>query len=351
MVVSPLIPVYNMAIDFKGIYGNESLKSYFSDCISNNCLPHAFVLEGKKGSGRSSFAAQIASAAMCTGEHKPCGICKNCRQIGDGVAPDVRITGLADDRANIPVDAIRAIRNDAVTVPCEGDYKFYIIKDSEKMNVYAQNALLKILEEPPSFVVFILICENSGLLLPTVRSRAPVFKMQNFTDEELGCYLADNCSKAKQLLQSDKSAFENVIKSSDGAIGAALSNLDKRSYGRIAEQRNTVCSMIKALTGVEKSLFYSYEDELSSKRDEFNSFVFDLRTAFRDILIRKKKGTSEYVFFESDEQVSEFSLILTAESLIRCIETCDTVLNYNDQNANMNLLKINYICTLWKCVH
>lgn len=340
-----------MLVDFKQISGNDSLKEYFSQCVIDGSLPHAFILEGKKGSGKFTFALSVASAALCTESIKPCGSCKNCRQISENVAPDVRITELASDKATISVDAVRAIKSDAPSFPCEGELKFYIIKDSDKLTVQAQNALLKILEEPPSFVVFILITENASLLLPTIRSRAPVFRMQSFDDGELKEKLLALSDKAVSMLKSDPAGFEHIIKSADGSIGKALANLDKRSAGKLFEQRETIVGLLNALVGVEKSAFVRFEDELSSKRDELNKFIFDLRSAFRDILIRKKHSACSYIFFESEEQPSHLASSMTAEACVKAIGVCDNTMILNEQNANVNLLKINFVSALWKCVH
>lgn len=340
-----------MLVDFKQISGNEKLKEYFSQCIVGNTLPHAFILEGKKGSGKFTFASLVASAALCTGITKPCGSCKNCRQISENTAPDVRITELADDKATISVEAVRTIKADAPSFPCEGELKFYIIKDSDKLTVQAQNALLKILEEPPSFVVFILITENASLLLPTIRSRAPIFRMQSFSDAELKETLLKISDKAAVMQKSDPLTFEHIIKSADGSIGKALANLDKRTAGRLFEQRETVVEMLNSLIGVEKSAFIKFEDQLSSKRDDLNRFICDLRAALRDILARKKHTCCNYVFFESDEHPSAFASALTAQACVNAIEVCNNTMNSNELNANINLLKINFISALWRCVH
>ncbi len=340
-----------MLVEFKQISGNDRLKEYFSQCVIDNTLPHAFILEGKKGSGKFTFALSVASAALCSSAIRPCGNCKNCRQIGENVAPDVRITELVSDKASISVDAVRAIKSDAPSFPCEGELKFYIIKDSDKLTVQAQNALLKILEEPPSFVVFILITENASLLLPTIRSRAPVFRMQSFDDSELRQRLVEISDKAATMQKNDPSVFERIIKSADGSIGKALVNLDNRTAGKLFERRETVVEMLNALNGVEKSAFMKFEDDLSSKRDELNRFICDLRSALRDILIRKKHPSDSYVFFESDEHPGHFASVMTADACVKAIEICDSVMNSNELNANVNLLKINFISALWKCVH
>ena len=199
--------------------------------------------------------------------------------------------------------------------------------------------------------MFILICENSSLLLPTVRSRAPVFRTQSFSDKELSTYLITLNDEAKKLKERDEEAFNRVIKVADGSIGMAISALDKKAYNKLTDKRDTVLSMLEALVGVEKSVFYSFEDELPSKRDELSSLIADLKSAFRDILLRKKSMGVNYLYFSSDEEVQRFSSVMTAGRLLDAIDCCDKALRSNEMNANVNLMKINFICALWKCVH
>lgn len=346
-----LIPVFNMPLGFNNIIGNERLKEYFSERIISNNFPHAIILEGAYGSGKRSFATALAQACLCQEMDKPCGVCKNCRQIKDGVAPDVKIISLPEDKATISVDAVRFIKNDVLSVPCEGDYKFYIVSDAEKMTVQAQNALLKILEEPPSFVVFILLCENANLLLSTIRSRAPVFRMQKFTCEELSDILISVSDKAGVMAEKDPQLYEKIVKSADGSIGMAVLSLDKRSADRLSGRRELISRFLTVLTGVDKITFAGMEDELPSKREELNAFVGELRSAFRDMLVYKKGNHSEYMFFDSFDEVDMIASGITMKSVVSLICACDQVLSMNEINGNLNLLKINYISTLWKCVH
>ncbi len=351
MAVSPLIPVYKMSVSFNRIYGNGLLKRIFAENIEINTLPHAMILEGDIGSGRYSFALNIAAASLCTDLEKPCGICKNCRQIFEGVAPDVTTVTLPDDKASISVEAVRFIKNSAQSVPVEGELKFYIIRHADKMTVQAQNALLKILEEPPSFVVFILISENINLLLSTIRSRACAFRMQKFDDDELAEYVTKAFPKADSLRKSDMTAFNRIIKTANGSIGGVLDNLDKRSFSKICDEYTVVKEMLEALSKNNKSDFMRYEDELSSKREELRESLYSVRGAFRDILAVKKGAVSDFVFFDCADDVKRISKNITVSSIVEALDITDQILNSNEQNANINLLKINFMNELWTCVH
>ena len=139
-------------------------------------LSHAYLLSAPAEEGYRAALA-LAEAMLCSAPgDRPCGTCENCRKAAKGIHPDVlTIARQTDDkgrpRREIYVEQIRALVADAVVLPNEADKKVYIIRDAGTMNAAAQNALLKILEEPPRFVAFILVTDTPGTLLETVRSR------------------------------------------------------------------------------------------------------------------------------------------------------------------------------------
>ena len=148
--------------------GNAPLKRLLAG--SGGQLSHAYVISGPAGSGRHTLAGLLAQALVCTGEggEAPCGLCPHCRKAAAGIHPDVIRLGAEKD---IRVDDVRALRADAHIRPNEAARKVYVLERADQMNQSAQNALLKLLEEGPSYAAFLLLAENQGGLLQTVRSR------------------------------------------------------------------------------------------------------------------------------------------------------------------------------------
>ena len=153
-------------------------------------LAQAYIISAQTDSESFEAAMQIAAAAMCTGRGKiPCGSCRACRKLKAGVMPDLIVVSRAlDDKGRakkeISVDQIRQVRSDACILPNEAKRKVYIIKEADTMNVSAQNAALKILEEPPNSAVFLLCVKNAQLLLPTVRSRCAEINVSGTAKKE-----------------------------------------------------------------------------------------------------------------------------------------------------------------------
>lgn len=139
-------------------------------------LSHAYLLIGPDGEARREAAVRLAAEILCGEADAPCGRCRTCRKVFAGIHPDVVTVerqpgdkGLL--RREIVVDQIREITSDAVIMPNEADRKVYIIREADRMNTAAQNALLKALEDPPGHACFLLCAAAADALLPTVRSR------------------------------------------------------------------------------------------------------------------------------------------------------------------------------------
>jgi len=151
--------------------------------FENSRMPHASLIIAPDMNAALAQAKRLAAAAVCEGSgKKPCGLCRHCRKAEGGIHPDIISIGrLTDDKGKkkkqISVDQIRALSADACMLPNEAGRKVYIIEDADSMNPSAQNAALKLLEEPPLGAMFLLCAENAMQLLPTVRSRCAEFNL------------------------------------------------------------------------------------------------------------------------------------------------------------------------------
>lgn len=151
--------------------------------FENARMPHACLITAPEMAAAMAEAKRLAAAAICEGQgEKPCGTCRHCRKAYSGIHPDIITVGrLSDDKGKkkkqISVEQVRDMSADACMLPNEAKRKVYIIEDAESMNPSAQNAALKLLEEPPLGAMFLLCSENAMQLLPTVRSRCAEFNL------------------------------------------------------------------------------------------------------------------------------------------------------------------------------
>ena len=152
-------------MDFTGFLGNDAVKARLSGAFASGRVAHSYLLCGPAGSGKHTLTRILSAAMQCEGRSGkiPCGVCSGCRKALEGVHPDI-ITVDDPDHKAMTVDPIRAARSDMFIRPNEGKRKIYIIPRGQDMNESAQNALLKILEEPPDYGVFLILSTNAERL-------------------------------------------------------------------------------------------------------------------------------------------------------------------------------------------
>ena len=167
---------------FETLLGNDRLKANLAEAIAKKHIAHFYLISGPEGSGKRTLAKLMAAAILCQGTKKPCFSCGPCRKVMEGNHPDF-ITVEDREHKNVAVKLVREIRDDMFIRPNESDYKIYLFP--QELGIEGQNALLKVLEEPPAYGVFLLLTDNPEKLLPTVRSRCTELKMQAIPEPEL----------------------------------------------------------------------------------------------------------------------------------------------------------------------
>ena len=202
---------------FDTLLGNDRLKQNLAESLAKNHISHFYLISGPAGSGKKTLAKLLAQAILCQGRNKPCGTCEPCRKIQNGNHPDL-ITVEDPEHKNVAVRIVRAFREDVFIRPNESDYKIYLFP--QDLGTEGQNALLKILEEPPGYGVFILLTDNPEKILPTVRSRCTELKMQSLPQNLLKSYLA---ARFPDAAAEDISA---AAARSGGFLGQALELLE-----------------------------------------------------------------------------------------------------------------------------
>ncbi len=201
-------------MEFAGFLGNRELKARLSGSFAAGRASHAYLLCGPKGSGKRTLANILAAAFQCTEAAAPCGHCNQCRKVLGGIHPDVIIVDDPEKKI-LPVDLIREARTDAFLRPNEGKRKIYVIPRGQDMNENGQNALLKLIEEPPSYGVFLLLTDNAGKMLPTIRSRCAELRLEPVTRQEALTWLAE------QHPGESRETLDSAVFRSGGYLGQA----------------------------------------------------------------------------------------------------------------------------------
>ncbi|HBL40585.1 MAG TPA: hypothetical protein DDY98_03045 [Ruminococcaceae bacterium] len=172
-------------MNFSDIQINQTTAQLIESAVAANHLPHAVILEGGSEADRLKLARLLARTFLCRSEgNRPCGECADCRKALCGFHPDsTECIAQAGSTDALKVDAIRQIRTDAFVFPNEANHRVFLLHNMQLSNEAAQNALLKILEEPPEYVRFLLTCPTSTALLPTILSRACTYNLGQQVDD------------------------------------------------------------------------------------------------------------------------------------------------------------------------
>lgn len=203
---------------FETLLGNDQLKKNLISALAQRRISHFYLISGPAGSGKHTLAKLLAAAILCQDANAPCGKCRVCRKVMEGNHPDL-ITVDDPEHKNVSVKIIRQMREDVYIRPNESDHKIYLLP--QELGLEGQNALLKILEEPPSYGVFLLLTDNPERLLPTVRSRCTELALKSLPATLLKEELMRDFPDASQ------DALTAAVSRSGGYLGQARALLQQ----------------------------------------------------------------------------------------------------------------------------
>jgi len=254
------------------IIGHQDQVRQLRALVAADRIPHALLLVGPAGIGKSLVARLVAVGALCDGEDSPCGCCRACMMFGRGANPD--FTLVKPDGRTIKIDQIRALQHFAALMPAVSQRRVCIIEDAEAMTVQAANSLLKLLEEPPAALIFILVAGTSQPLLPTVLSRCRKIQFQPLSVATLAEALATK-EYAPEIAQV-------AARLSGGRMGTALNLLAPDGFAA----RGWAIELLDSVLGGERASVWDKALQLDSLESKAVMEVLEfLIYLFRDIVI------------------------------------------------------------------
>lgn len=223
-------------MELSSLAGNPRLKAQLSQREEGRGLSHAYLIAGPAGSGRHTLARLLAATMMCTAQPglRPCGRCGPCKKVAAAIHPDVITVTGPEEGKPINVNQIRDLRKDAHIRPNEGERKVYLLEQADRMRDEAQNAMLKLLEEGPKYAAFLLLCENAGGMLQTVRSRCEELALTPVPPAECRSWLL------ARYPQRPVRELEEAALDCQGILGRAVERLDGTSQGSDARRELAV---------------------------------------------------------------------------------------------------------------
>ena len=238
-----------------GVTGQSSLKELLCRSIDSGRISHAYIFEGDPGMGKKTLAYAFARQLVCEVK-SACGICRHCRLSLSGNHPDIITVLPSDGKQNISVDNIRSLYETVMVKPYS--------PGAEKLGLPAQNALLKMLEEPPSYIVFILLTSNSNYFLETVLSRCIKLSLQPYTDAEIRTILA---GKGYQDIS------DAVISCADSNAGRALSLISGGSFLALRKELSALFDLFFENKTRVFNIVSFLEENKDSAQDIFDIFL------------------------------------------------------------------------------
>lgn len=293
---------------FPDLFGNGETKARLASNIERGTLSHAIMITGPVGSGRKTLARALVMALNCENKTNParslpCGVCNTCRRIREGNFPDFKTLSTQNGKATIGADDIRAMREDMFLSATEAEYKVYAVLRAECMTAAAQNALLKVLEEPPGRVHIILITTEANKLLTTIRSRTEAVGMELFPPEVMLPFVTSASEDAKDLLRRDKDRLNSLLITSGGVIGRALSSISGESAALAEGKRKATLGLISVFqANTPFSEIYGAINALPKGREELSLLLRDAISALRDIIVTANAPNAQTLFFLSKEE-------------------------------------------------
>ena len=265
-------------VGFHDVLGHEHLVEHLQSAISMGKISHAYILDGEKGSGKNFLADIFAAALQCEGQGcEPCGTCTSCKQAEGKNHPDIiRIT---HEKPNtISVDDIRQqLCGDIMIKPYKGPYKIYIVDEAEKLNVQAQNALLKTIEEPPAYAVILLLTTNAESFLPTILSRCVTLHLKPAKDSVVRKYLME------QVKIPDYQA-DICVAFAQGNIGKAKRLALSEEFGQMKEH---AVHLVKYIQDMETSELINSMHKITEFKTDISDYLDLLMVWYRDVLLYK----------------------------------------------------------------
>lgn len=336
-------------MDFlKNVYGNQKQKAYFSSLIQEGKYAHAYILEAPKGAGKKTFAKALAATLA---EHSEKGNFeeteKKCNRILEGTSPDVMMLKREDSKKTIGVDAVRDFCGTVFLTPSELNFKMYIFDEADALTPAAQNALLKIIEEPPAGVYMVLLCENSLTLLSTVRSRAQKIQLEIFEASALYTYAKKNELKGAE--DDEKLSF--AIRMAGGSIGKLKSLLDEETFAFSAY--SAAKKLIEGQADKNRSVSYfgflKQITDFANTREALFALTENLSLAYGD-LIRIQNHEEGRLFFFTEKEAESLSLRFATASLLKSFEITDTIRSDLKLNTGISVSAALLAIELWSAV-
>ena len=267
-------------MSFDNIIGNDKVKNILNKSLNNNTVLHSYMFVGDNGVGKRILAEQFAKMILCEDySNHECGKCKSCIEFDGGNNPDYSL--IEPDGKIIKIEQIRQLQTTVIEKPINSGKKIYIIDDADLMTKEAQNCLLKTLEEPPDYIVIILIVNNENKILTTIKSRCMKIYFEKIEDEKIKEFLKDNCDI--------ENVNENILRMCDGSIGKCFLIKDK------LEDYNELDKIFLNVKNMSIIQFLNASEILYKNKDNIDEYLAYINVILYEEAKKNISGNVKYI--------------------------------------------------------
>ena len=312
------------------LIGHEWAVDMLKKHVIHDTTRHAYLFAGPPGLGRRTLALRFAQALNCQTPIEagiPCGECRDCKQIASMQHADLTVTQAEAEGGTMKVDQIRDARKTLTYKPYQSKYRVALFLRFQEANDSAANALLKTLEEAPSYAVLILTADNPEQLLPTIVSRCEVLRLRPLKVEQVRQALEDKGFESGQ---------SNLISHlSGGRFGYARRLLESETMLGVREERLNDLQTLMSASRVEK---FSYAEKLSKDRDSMRQAVLIWLSYWRDVMLRTAQAESPLVNVDRNLEIEDVASRMDLPSARRVVTGFEEALEKMERNVNSRML-------------
>ncbi|WP_010167010.1 ATP-binding protein [Candidatus Epulonipiscium viviparus] len=318
------------------IIGHQKIKDYFKKVIKINKISHSYIFEGNKGVGKKSLAAEIAKILLCEDaiDEIACGKCSACKMMDAKVHPD--FIQIEKDTKITKIETIKEKLLKEVSIkPYKGKYKIFVIAEAETLRSVGQNAILKTIEEPPTYALIFLVTTNIEMLLPTIRSRCIHISFSGLSETELKDYCKKYSINNKLI----------HLKFAEGSIGKLKDNIYDEKF---LDLRAEAMDYILSICSCNVLSLYKVVSVLRENKEFVLKILEFWKLFFRDMLLYKRIQATDLYFSDYINDIKRLAAIMQYSEISENIKNIDVASNDIQNNINAVLVIENLLLSFKK---
>lgn len=298
--------------------GRENIVRIFINSLEKDRLSNSYIICGESGMGKKTLTSYVLALVACD-THRACGECASCKSLEAGAHPDVIELRREESKASLGIDSVREVMKQVYIKPIATDYKAVIVHEAHLLTVEAQNAMLKVIEEPPERTVFFFLCDNVASILPTVISRSVMINLPPLS---------------REVLSGIADADEFEMSYCHGNPGALIKLVGDEKFAALRD------GVLDAFSSVISRDEYAVFDALlffESNKERRNEIISIILFLLRDVMYEKLGMRQYLVNKDKMNHISAFADRISEKSCLKMLNTIIDIQKSKGKNGNYTI--------------